>query len=168
MRARAHFWVLLVGLAAVLAGGCERTTRDTDIRLISASQVKLLLDRSAREPSALVLIDPRPASYFERERLPGARNIELPRIDPKGSTDPSISRFGTIVVYGDNPGSAVARAMTKRLMAVGYDGVRFFAGGVDQWKTMRFPLEGRGLDDVHPPDGPVPTAPPEPAAANPG
>jgi 3-mercaptopyruvate sulfurtransferase SseA len=120
--------------------GCDRKVKDTDIKIVSVSDVKLMVDRGQRNPAEVLLVDPRPAKYYEQGHVPGARNIQLPQIDPKDSLDPGISRYNAIVVYGDDPGSAVARAMTKRLLAAGYDGVRFFAGGVKEW-AKRYPLE---------------------------
>jgi 3-mercaptopyruvate sulfurtransferase SseA len=149
--------LILVLAALATLGGCDRKIKDTDIKLVSVSDVKLMVDRAQRNPAEVLLVDPRPAKYYGAGHLPGARNIQLPQIDPKDDPDPGISRYAAIVVYGDNPGSAVARAMTKRLLAVGYDGVRFFAGGVEEW-AKRYPLE--------------PARPPEPGgpggAATPG
>jgi 3-mercaptopyruvate sulfurtransferase SseA len=134
------------GLAAAVAvltgggmfGGCERKTRDTDIKIISLSEMKLLLDRDAtrgRGGGEIVLVDPRPTKAYQAGHIPGARNIQLPQINPKGSGDPSLARHKHIVVYGDDPGSAVARGMTKRLMAVGHRGVRLYAGGMREWRS---------------------------------
>src|SRR5213078_2620021 len=126
-------------------GACERTTRDTDIKLVRIADVRAMVDRQARgQKDVIGLIDPRPAKYYLQAHLPGARNITLPQIDPKTSIDPAIERFGTIVVYGDDPASAEARGMTKRLMAVGYSGVRLFAGGIREWTERGYPVEGTG------------------------
>jgi 3-mercaptopyruvate sulfurtransferase SseA len=145
--------LLLAALSSL--GGCDRKVKDTDIKIVSVSEVKLMVDRGQRNPSEVLLVDPRPAKYYDEGHLPGARNIQLPQIDPKDDMDPGISRHNAIVVYGDNPGSAVARAMTKRLLAVGYDGVRFFAGGVQEW-AKRYPL-----------DPPRPSAPAAPEPVQP-
>jgi rhodanese-related sulfurtransferase len=126
-------------LALSAAGGCERKTRDTDIKIISLAEMKSLLDQDPRgERGQIVLVDPRPAAAYEGGHIPGARNIQLPQIDPKGSGDPSLARHRNIVVYGEDPGSAVARGMTKRLMAVGHRGVRLYAGGMREWRSRGF------------------------------
>src|SRR4051812_19366791 len=108
------------GCLLVCLVGCDRKVKDTDIKIVSVSDVKLLVDKAQRNPTEVLLVDPRPAKYFEEGHIPGARNIQLPQIDPKGSTDPGLARYSAIVVYGDDPGSATARGMTKRLLAVGY------------------------------------------------
>jgi 3-mercaptopyruvate sulfurtransferase SseA len=140
-------WIAVLPACLVLAGGCERTTRDTDIKLISVGEVKHLVDQRDRgKQDAVILIDPRPRKYYDQARLPGARHLTLPDIPARTTTtDPSITRHATIVVYGDDPASATARGMTKRMMAVGYKGVRLFAGGVKEWAQRGYPTEGSGI-----------------------
>jgi 3-mercaptopyruvate sulfurtransferase SseA len=171
----ARFYRLVRILAAAMAlpglwgglAGCDRKVKDTDIKVVSVSEVKLLVDRGERNSGEVLLIDPRPSKYYLHGHLPGARNIQLPQIDPKGTTDPGIARHNTIVVYGDDPGSAVARAMTKRLLAVGYDGVRFFAGGVKEW-SKRYPMEPAAAPEGAAVETPAPGAAPESGAPSSG
>lgn len=128
--------VVLVGAL----GGCEIS--DKDIKYVGVAEVRQLQTRAEREPRTLLLVDPRSPAAFAKERLPGAMHMEF-RSDMKDrGVDPRLAAHRNIVVYGDNPGSAAARGMTKRLMHVGYDGVRLFAGGIEEWKSMRYPLEG--------------------------
>jgi len=145
----------VAGLLLGFGGGCEIETRDTDIKLISVGQVKTLVDRQNQgRQGQILLIDPRPTKYFEAGHIAGARNLLLPQVDPKNDRDPSLMGSGIIVVYGDDPASASARGMTKRLMAVGYKGVRLFAGGLKEWRGRGYAVEGA------PP-------PPSPAAVEP-
>jgi 3-mercaptopyruvate sulfurtransferase SseA len=135
----------IVLMVLLLLGACERTTRDTDIKLISVSEVRHLVDQRERaRPETVVLIDPRPRKYYDETRLPGARHITLADVGPRATVDPSISRHDHIIVYGDDPANASARGMTKRLMAVGYRGVRLFAGGVKEWTSRGYGTEGTG------------------------
>lgn len=133
-----------VALVAAAAGGCERKTRDSDIKIISLAEMKMLLDReqAGTGRGEIVLVDPRPARAYEAAHIPGARNVQLPQINPKGSGDPSLARHRHIVVYGEDPGSAVARGMTKRLMAVGHRGVRLYAGGMREWTSRGYEVAG--------------------------
>jgi rhodanese-related sulfurtransferase len=127
--------VLLVAMGGALLGGCERKTRDTDIQIISLSEMKTLMDRREGQ---IVLVDPRPVAAYEAGHIPGARNIQLPQVPPQGGADPSLAAYRHIVVYGEDPGSAVARGMTKRLLAVGHRGVRLYAGGMREWRGRGF------------------------------
>jgi 3-mercaptopyruvate sulfurtransferase SseA len=143
---RAVLLLLLTALTGGFTGGCERTTRDTDIKLISVGEVKHLIDQQGRgNRDVVILIDPRPQKYYDQARLPGARHLILPDVPVRATTDPSITRYSNIVVYGDDPASATARGMVKRMMAVGYRGVRLFAGGVKEWTGRGYQTEGTGL-----------------------
>jgi 3-mercaptopyruvate sulfurtransferase SseA len=151
--------------AAILfvLAGCETSITDADIRVVKITEVRDLSERQARDPGAriLALIDPRSSKQFDVARIPGARNMKLPQVPERSAPDPSLAAYGHIIVYGDNPASASARAMTKRMMAVGYKGVRLFAGGLDEWLVAGYPIE--------PEDPPVEAEPPapEPEAAAP-
>jgi len=138
----------IVGL--ILAGvgilsGCETRTSDKDIAkgsvLVSLADVRQLLNDREAEEHAVLLIDPRAPKYFSEGHLPGARNLRLPDVREEQPRDPSLERFDRLVVYGENPGSSVARAMFKRLLAVGYSGVRFYPGGLDEWRRSGYTAE---------------------------
>src|SRR5579862_1249270 len=106
--------MLAVGLSVAMSIGCERETRDTDIKLVSVGEVKALWDRQQKgAATAVIIVDPRPAKYFAASHIVGAQNLTLPKIDPKADRDPAIEKFENIVVYGDDPGSATARGMSK-------------------------------------------------------
>lgn len=131
-------------LSALVAGlvGCDKHITDKDIEFTSLAEVKRLSDLvTSRDPRAALIIDPRPYAAFEASRIPGAVSIDLPGVDPNDEPDPAMEGFGQIIVYGDNPGSAPARAMTKRLLAVGYDDVYLFPGGLEEWNGAKFQTE---------------------------
>lgn len=135
----------MVGLAigAVLlgisAGGCSKQTTDRDIQPISLTEVRALLD-SPRAGSTL-LIDPRPPSVFAAGHIPGARNMQLSEVRQEAGVNPTLDRYGQLVVYGDDPGTGSAVAMTKRLMMTGYKNVRMFMGGMSEWRRAGLPVE---------------------------
>ncbi|MCC6426878.1 MAG: rhodanese-like domain-containing protein [Phycisphaerales bacterium] len=142
VRAAGFRAVMFAGLAALgpSLGGCEIS--DKDIEFISVTEVRQLQQRAEKEPKEVLLIDPRGVAAYRRSHLPAAINLELrPDMEERG-VDPRWKGYDNIVVYGDNPGSASARAMTKRLMLVGYDDVRLFAGGLEEWVSMQYPVEG--------------------------
>ena len=135
---RLLLWMLIPALSVA----CERTTRDTDIKYISVSESKALFDRTQRGETGIALfIDPRPAKQFDAGHIPGARNLTLPQVKPKSKPDPRIEKYTNLIVYGNDPASATARGMTKRLLEVGYDGVRFFAGGLEEWNERNYVLQ---------------------------
>jgi rhodanese-related sulfurtransferase len=132
------------GAVAVAAGmglvGCEIS--DADIEFVSVAEVRQLQIQAEKDPRALLLVDPRSKGAFDVARIPGAVNMEFRRDMEERGVDPKYKGYRNIVVYGNDPGSAVARGMTKRLMVVGYDDVRLFAGGLDEWRGMNYPIEG--------------------------
>lgn len=138
--------------------GCERETRDTDIKIVSVGEVKALWDRQQKgSETAVLIVDPRPTKYYSASHIPGARNLQLPAINPKADRDPMLERYDNIVVYGEDPGSATSRGMAKRLLAVGYKHIRFFAGGLKDWRARGYPTV----------DGPAPAVEAKPPEAKP-
>jgi 3-mercaptopyruvate sulfurtransferase SseA len=124
---------------SVFTGGCTDTLSDKDIETAPLAEVRRLhgeKDQSTR------FIDPRPVADFAKGRIPGAVNLALPRVsDTPDSLSPELARYNTLVVYGDNPGAAVARAMTKRLMRAGAKNVLLFAGGLAEWSASGLSVE---------------------------
>jgi rhodanese-related sulfurtransferase len=130
---------LAIGAATVLPGltGCQQGTSEKDINegvVLSLADVRDAIDRrDGGEPERALMIDPRAPKYFDAGHLPGAVNLRLPDVREEDPKDPDLQRFSRLIVYGENPGTAVARAMFKRLHAIGYGGVKFYAGGLDEW-----------------------------------
>jgi rhodanese-related sulfurtransferase len=139
-------WGILGAVACAAAlGGCTTISDvDVDKNQVSVAEVRRLMDVQKRKnrDDVILLVDPRPPSEFEKAHIPGARNILLTHVKPKDPIDPSIDRFKNIIVYGNDPGSASARAMTKRLMSNGYSHVAFFASGLYQWLATGGELAG--------------------------
>jgi len=120
-----------------VCGGCAGVS-DKDIKNVSALEVRRMVESSKKRgnETLVVLVDPRAPQEFARERLPGARNIRLIDVPPDARVDSGLDRFNNIVVYGSNAASPPARAMTKRLLAVGYSDVRFMVGGLEEWREI--------------------------------
>ncbi len=124
-----------------LAGGCGREITDSDIKDISITKVKSLVDDPK---SGVVLIDARAPQDFNAGHIPGAKNLPLNSFTGReGDLDPAIANGKAIVVYGDNPGSSIARGTTKRMLASGYEGVFFFSGGLSEWKRSGYEVKGK-------------------------
>jgi rhodanese-related sulfurtransferase len=149
-----RFFALVCCLCGMVAGlgtlgGCTDTLSDRDIEVIPLAEVRQLTSK----PQSIALIDPRSSSEFSKGRLPGAVNITLPQVDDqKDSLDPRLAGYKSLIVYGNDPGSAVARAMTKRLMRAGAKNVKLFSGGLAEWS-------GNGLKiESDPPVSPAPAS----------
>lgn len=132
---------VLLAAAAILSG-CQNDIKDGDIQPISALEVQRLIGRSAGSKGrGLLLIDPRSPRAYAEGHLPGARHMQIAAVPVDADRDPELEKFDTLVVYGDNPASPPASAMTKRLLAAGYKRVRLFMGGLAEWRANGYPVE---------------------------
>lgn len=130
-----------VSLCLLCVVGCDKDTRDSDIVNVKVAEVSELVKDAEGTPLALLLIDPRPQTEFEDGHIPGARNLLLTRFDGEKGRDPRIVAFSETIVYGEDPSSPVGRAVVKRMLAMDYKDVRFFAGGLNEWKAANLPIE---------------------------
>jgi 3-mercaptopyruvate sulfurtransferase SseA len=125
----------VIGTFVLVTSGCETNTTEADLELISVSEVSRLMADAERRPSSatIILIDPRSEREYQEAHIPGAINLTLADVGRDEKIDKSIARHNHIVVYGNNPASPSARGMAKRLMANGYDDVRFLEAGLEAW-----------------------------------
>ncbi len=148
-----RLWIYLIlpvflTLTAFL-GGCNQDISMKDIQEISLNKVVKL--RAEKKADTVLLIDARSPREFGQRRIKDARNIPLESTtDRRGDTDPALEKYSFLVVYGDDPGSVVATAVTKRLMYNGYGDIFWFKGGLMEWTRAGLPLEGFAIDTAKP------------------
>lgn len=123
-------------LATLVAGGCSKQITDNKVERVALKRVARY---QASGDEGVLIIDARRQEQFNGGHIPGARNIRLPEID-ESQRDPRLEKFKTIVVYGDDPGSASAMAMAKRLMSAGYKNVHLFEAGFSSWQARGLPI----------------------------
>lgn len=127
----------LVAMSISLLVGCGDKISDSDVLTVSLAEVRRLVDSDK-----VLVLDPRSAEQFAAGHIPRARNIQLSQVSEKSENlDPTIADFGTVIVYGDDPGSGVAKGMTKRLLRAGQTGARFFMGGLSEWRRSGLPVK---------------------------
>lgn len=124
--------------------GCSQSPTDNKIEPIGISDLRELSRRAETDPKALLLLDARSPRAFQAEHLPGAVNMQLYEVNMELGVKAKLRAYETMVVYGDDAGSPPGRGLTKRLMGTGYSDVRFFVGGLKEWKTSGFPTEEGG------------------------
>ena len=128
--------VLISGLlCGTWLGGCQGGTTDKDVELISVAEARRLI-RAAKiggEKSTLLVVDPRPSAQFSAGHIPGARNVGLAQVNERRK-DPTLTRYDKFLVYGSDPGSAVAVGMCKRLIEAEYGEVLLLQGGLLAWR----------------------------------
>lgn len=135
--------LLLIAAAAaaalIMAGGCGPNISMEDVvnRRVGVEEVRKDL-ADGRDRRAL-LLDARPRREFEREHIEGARNLQFSDVPQKSTPDPALAGFRRLYVYGNDPGSAAAHALVKRMLEVGYRNVRWYGGGLDEWRRTGGP-----------------------------
>lgn len=134
-RAVAALALVVSSLAGV---GCEADVSDRDIVSIDLAAVRQLVQ--AEKPGSFQLVDARRPADFKAGHLPGAKNMTITDL-PEGRRLPlDVANAGTVVVYGQNPGSGLARGVAKRIYLSGQKGVRLFEGGYDAWVQAGLPV----------------------------
>ena len=133
---------LVICAVGGLLGGCHDTISDGDIQFATLTQTRAVLQD---KPGIARAVDVRTAKDFDEAHIPGALNLDLATVsENKDSIDPALARYKNLVVYGQDPGSGTARAMAKRLMRAGHDGVLMFAGGMAEWTGAGLKVDGTG------------------------
>lgn len=146
--------LMVLVLAATLGltpGGCASKVSDVDLE----DEVATLKDvqKAADKPAlGILLVDARSRAEWEAERIGQSTNLSLTQVSGReGEKDPRLAKFSQIIVFGENPGSATARAMAKKLMTTGYSNVKFFPGGMMEWKSANLPIRtgapGEGMKE---------------------
>lgn len=142
-------WTLIAFIAGFMVlmvlGGCRGSVSDKKIDFIDLNRAMELYDEGLEDPEKVLFIDVRKAERFNAGHIKGARNIRVNEIDLKYEADPELLKFDHLVVYGENPGSASARAMAKRMIEAEYNTilkarVRLFLGGWVVWESSGLPI----------------------------
>jgi rhodanese-related sulfurtransferase len=103
---------------------------------ISREEVENLI--RTRGPSLLLEI--LPPEYYEREHLPGAKNLPLSGFD-LAATTLLPDRDAPIVTYCSGPTCANSHIAARRLLELGYTNVRVFTGGKSAWREAGLAFE---------------------------
>lgn len=138
IRSRAIILAFASGLSILLVlAACSTPPSDeTLVRMDAAAVADRLAGKSAADT---ILLDSRSQADYEAGHLPTAVNRRLEDVAAGRTT--GLRRYSTIIVYGQNPASATAPALAKRLVSLGFSGVRLYEGGVDAWRSAGLPLE---------------------------
>ncbi|GEM_PF-1126954 len=130
-----------IGIISVM-GGCGAGRTDLSVQYWQATQAlpKVAALEKSKTKEELAIIDVRSPADFALEHLPGAVNLTLADF-ATGSTrgkrsagEVYLVEKDAILIYANDPGSAVPRAMAKRLMRLEYDDVYVLQGGFLAWK----------------------------------
>lgn len=124
---------MCVGAICGGLAGCTKTVNDTDIVRADLPAVRRITE-STKADNAL-FVDARSSEAFRAGHIPGAVNVRLTDLPADGSRLPeNLAEYTNLIVYGEDPGSAAARGVAKRLMLAGHKGVYWYDGGIADWK----------------------------------
>ncbi len=129
---RTHHRPSAFALSALLLAsvGCTPNVTERDLKPALLAD----LTEIVREPTdATILIDARTPSAFRAGHIAGARNLGIAEIDPEGRRRQDLANAEQIIVYGQNPGDALATGLALRMLEAGYGSTRLFRGGIDAW-----------------------------------
>ena len=101
--------------------------------------------RSAFENKSALILDARSAVFFQKGHVPGALNLardnfaaDYRRLSPtlKGMTDKPI------IVYCSGGYCHDSRMVAGALLTLGFEDVKVFTGGWDEWSAANLPVDG--------------------------
>lgn len=154
-------WAVVFAFWAGGLTGCNRgQVSDRRIDVVTLAEALSYHERAVSRDPEVLFIDARRSVIFEEGTIRGAVNLRPNDVDLRAGTDPRLESKDALVVFGQDPSSAVARAMAKRLIEAGYNTmlkrrVKFYAGGYNEWLATGLPVDR-------------PEDPPEEAAGEPG
>lgn len=143
--------ILWVGFFLGL-GGCQRQISDARIDVITLAEAVEFFEESGGAEPSVAFLDARRDSIFIKGTIEGARQLRPDDVDLRADLDPKFESKDALIVFGQNPSTAVARAMCKRLLEAGYNSmltsrVKFYPGGYDEWLATGLPVETPTLED---------------------
>jgi rhodanese-related sulfurtransferase len=92
-----------------------------------------------RDAAPVALVEALGPGYYEDVHLPGAVNIpagQVDRLAPQLLPDTTVE----VVVYGTATGTSAAM-VARRLADLGYESVRIYPGGKEDWIEHGLPVE---------------------------
>ncbi|HWP56857.1 MAG TPA: rhodanese-like domain-containing protein [Candidatus Acidoferrales bacterium] len=107
---------------------------EDDVPAVSADLVKYFLDMREK----MVLIDLRPASAYQKSRLPGARSLPLEELDKRFR---EIPQSGRVVLYCDCPQNQLIEEAYRLLKDYGYRNAAIMADRFQDWVKRKYPVE---------------------------
>ena len=106
------------------------------IKTVSILELRELLDSKRPIQFWNVLTD----SHFKGENIAGSHRVPLDRVG-REVRDTNLPRNTEIVVYCGGPECPMSRLAAQKLIKFGYDNVRAYEGGLEEWKAAGFATE---------------------------
>ena len=109
---------------------------EASVKTISTAELRDLLSTERGIQFWNVLTD----EYFHGENISGSRRVPLNRIgsEVRGTHLPPNTE---IVVYCGGPNCPMSRLAAEKLIKLGYNNVRAYEGGLEEWKAAGFSID---------------------------
>jgi rhodanese-related sulfurtransferase len=98
--------------------------------------------RTAVEDKSALILDARPAEFFERGHVPGALNLsrdEFSRDYQQLSPVLKAANNRPIIVYCSGGACHDSRLVANALLSLGFNNVSVYTGGWDEWSAAHLP-----------------------------
>jgi len=96
--------------------------------------------RDAIDHHEVVVVDALPASYYDQQHLPGARNLFVDEAKER-ALEVLPDKDATIVTYCSNEACPNSEGVARVLTSLGYTNVRKYREGIQDWVEAGLPTE---------------------------
>src|SRR5689334_15056109 len=117
------------------AANMSNSTTEVAVKTISTQEVRQRLDSKRAFQLWNVLTD----EWFKGENISGSRRV----LDKVGNEvrSTNLPKNAEIVVYCGGPKCPQSRMAAEKLAKLGYEDVRAYEGGLEEWKSAGFAVE---------------------------
>jgi rhodanese-related sulfurtransferase len=131
------------GLMALILGGCAGNVSEVDLEKVTIKLADVRKEMDKWNLGSKVLpVDSRGYADYQAGHLPGAINLGLTGVSGnQGDVNERLAKYSALIVYGNDPGTASARALAKKMMSTGYSNVKYFPEGLAAWEGAKLPVE---------------------------
>src|SRR5450755_3612360 len=112
------------------------TAASTPLQTISTEEVRQLLGNKRPIQFWNVLTD----EWFKGEKISGSRRVPLDMVGREVRAT-NLPKNAEIVVYCGGPECPLSRMAAEKLMKLGYESVRAYEGGLEEWKAEGLTIE---------------------------
>ncbi len=103
--------------------------------------------RRLYDENAVVIIDARAPGAFEEGHIPGAVNIPYDQLpDYLETLQSEVFTDDAVICYCWGPDCDFSDQLATELLIMGYENVKVFTGGWDEWTAAGHPTEGTAVE----------------------